>query len=88
MLSDCYAELCPVTEAPIESTGLQASYELKFELDGTSFAVRQNFADCDTAAFSSTAISTAQTAGCIETREWRYLTPNLLSSNIIRAELT
>ncbi len=34
-----------MTEAPIESTGLQASYELKYELDGTSFAVRQNLAD-------------------------------------------
>lgn len=34
-----------MTEAPTESTGPQASYELKYELDGTSFAVRQNLAD-------------------------------------------
>lgn len=34
-----------MTEAPTDATGPQASYELKYELDGTSFAVRQNLAD-------------------------------------------
>ncbi len=34
-----------MTEAPTEATGPQASYELNYELDGTSVAVRENLAD-------------------------------------------
>jgi len=34
-----------VTEATTEAAGPQASYELNFDLDGSSFAVRENLVD-------------------------------------------
>ena len=34
-----------MTEATNEAAGSQASYELNFDLDGSSFAVRENLAD-------------------------------------------
>ena len=34
-----------MTEATSEAAGSQASYDLTFDLDGSSFAVRENLAD-------------------------------------------
>jgi Helicase conserved C-terminal domain len=44
-LSDRYDRLVTVTEATTEAAGAQASYELNYDLDGSSYAVRENLAD-------------------------------------------
>jgi len=44
-LSDACGRLTAVTEATTQAAGAQASYELNYDLDGSSFAVRQNLAD-------------------------------------------
>jgi Helicase conserved C-terminal domain len=44
-LSDCYDRLVTVTDAATEPAGAQASYQLNYDLDGSSYAVRENLAD-------------------------------------------
>ncbi|PFG49460.1 helicase-like protein [Amycolatopsis sulphurea] len=44
-LSDRYDRLVTVTEATTEAAGTQASYELNYDLDGSSYAVRENLVD-------------------------------------------
>lgn len=45
ILSGCYGRLRAVTETTVEPGGPQASYDLSYDLDGSSFAVRENLVD-------------------------------------------
>lgn len=44
-MSDGYDRLAIVTEATPEAAGAQASYQLNYDLDGSSYAVRENLVD-------------------------------------------
>src|SRR5262245_42514243 len=44
-LSARYGRLVPVMEATTDAAGAQTSYELNYDLDGSSYAVRENLAD-------------------------------------------